>query len=316
MRKVLSVILILVLVFILLAFLVPSSVPMAAAEGDLPAYQPVELQNLDIEPIDYEEKAPYAPHPEGFLPELSGYLDGTISVRIEKRTIGANTVFFTWIQIADASQLRTSFWMKYPSKQEAYPTAMAKREKAVLTIGGDYCVDGSQGVVIRNGKTLRRAKSVDHDCLVIDENGDFHIFRTPVPNNYDDFDGEITQAFVFGPGLVIDGALQTDFNEKNMRLVGGNKKAQRSVFCQMGPLSYLVITTSGPERNKNGGMLISEVAQLAYEMGAWQAYNLDGGVSTWLVLGEERVNTYAKQKKRSICDVIYFVTAEETFSLN
>ena len=312
MKKVLS--LVLLLVFAFQAFLFPSACPSAQAEVTLPYYNPVELRNPDVAPIDLKAKTPYKPHAEGWLPERSGYLDGTISVRIDSRIINNTIVWFTWVQVADPTQIRTTSWRKYPSKKEVFVTAMAEREHSVLAINGDFCVDRSQGVVIRNGETLRRAKSEDWDCMFIDGNGDFHIRRTPVPDNFDDFDGEIMHSFVFGPGLVIDGILQTEFGELTMRLIGGNKKAQRTVFCQMDTLSYLIITTEGPEQSKGGGFTIDEVARLAYDMGVQQAFNIDGGSSAWLVLGEKRINA-KKGKKRTITDAILFITAEEKYSL-
>ena len=190
---------------------------------------------------------------------------------------------------------------------------MAERKRSVLAISGDYCVDRTQGVVIRNGRTLRRARATEWDCLIIDGHGDFHIYRAPVPNNYDDFDGEILQSFVFGPALVIDGVLQTDYTEMCMRLMGGYKKTQRQVLCQMDELSYLIITTEGPEQDDEGGFTVSEIAQLAYEMGAQEAFNIDGGSSAWLVLGTRRINAL-RGRKRPITDCIYFITGEETYT--
>ena len=91
--------------------------------------------------------------------------------------------------------------------------------------------------------------------------------------------------------------------------VGGGKKTQRSAICQMGPLSYLLITTEGPEQSRDGGFTIPELGDLAYAMGAKNAFNLDGGSSAWLVLGGERINTMKTRNIQKISDSIYFVTA-------
>lgn len=313
MKSAIPWIIFLAILFALLAFMIPSSVPLAMGES-LPYYDPVELTNPDIDPIPMDASTPYQPHEEGWFADGSGYRDGTIYVKIESRQLGATTVWFTWVQIADPSQLRTTLWRRYPSKQTVFVTSMAEREHGVVTINGDYCVDRTQGVVIRNGVTLRKARATQWDCMLIDGNGDMHIYRAPVPDNYDDFDGEILQAFVFGPALVIDGVLQTEFTEMCMRRTGGYGKAQRQVFCQMDKLSYLIITTEGPEENPRGGMTMAEVASLAYEMGAQEAFNLDGGSSAWLVLNTRRINALVG-KKRTIADAIYFITGEETYSM-
>ncbi len=310
MKRVLLCVIAVLLIAALVMFLVPSSVPVAFGD-ELPAYRPVTLTHPDPEPIPLDAATPYAPHAGGWLPFNRGYEDGTISVRIEAYMIDGTICWFAWVQIADASQIRTTSWRKYPSKQEAFVTAMAEREKGVLTISGDWCVSRTEGVVIRNGKTLRKARATYYDCMFIDANGDMHVLTAPVANNYDDFDGEIMHSFVFGPALVKDGEMLTDFNERGMRLVGGSKKTERVVLCQMGPLSYLIICTEGPDQSwdKSGGFTIPRMAEICHSLGAQQAFNLDGGSSAWLVLGTERLNA-VDGKKRTITDAIVFITAE------
>ena len=80
----------------------------------------------------------------------------------------------------------------------------------------------------------------------------------------------------------------------------------------MGPLSYLVITAEGPEQSEGGGFSTDQMARLAYDMGAQQAFNLDGGTSACLVLGGERLNALGNGGKsnRAVGDMVYFVTLE------
>ena len=317
----------LVLLLLLIPFLVPAAVPGAEAEevqrvyslDELPVYQPVTLENPSPDPIPLEGKNLYGPRADAFLPDDGGYVDSTLSVRVEERTLGKTKVLFTWIQIADPTQLRTATFRPYPSAQEAYATSIAEREKSVLAISGDFFVGkekGGRGVVWRNGKLLRKRDCGVYDSLVIDRAGDFHIIRHATVEQVGAFGDDIMHSFVFGPGLVIDGEL-TRFNLKDeqddwiFRHIGGQKLAQRNVLCQMGPLSYLVITSEGPEQVKGAGFTIPEIAQLACDMGALQAYNLDGGSSTWLVLGTERIQNKGRpNKRRTIADIVYFATAE------
>ena len=296
------------LLLILTAFLMPSSVPVAGAQDALPAYHPVTLPAASVEPIPPEARTPYAPNPLKFLPDNQGYSDSTISVRVENFIVGTTRVFLTWITIADPSQLRTASYKGFLSKADVNASSLANREKSVLAINGDYCAAGSNGVIIRNGKQYRSAASPIFDSLVIDDRGDFHILQAPTPNHLNNIDRTVMQSFCFGPGLVIDGHLVTDFKPELTRSIYLNGKAQRCVFCQMDELSYLVITAEGPEQSKDGGFTIPEIAKLAYSLGAKQAYNLDGGSSTWLILGDRRVNG---AKYRPIADIIYFVSAED-----
>ena len=80
------------------------------------------------------------------------------------------------------------------------------------------------------------------------------------------------------------------------------------VLCQMEPLSYMILTAEGPEQKNSEGLTLEMTADILERMGVQQAYNLDGGSSTWLVLNGHKVN--APSKKRGIADIVYFVTAQ------
>ena len=315
----------LVILLLLIPFIVPSSLPYAGAE-DLPEYNPVELANpnpgeLVMEEVDWAnkkaklERVQYLPHEGAYATNEKGlpdsYLDGTLYVKIEERVIDKTRVMFTWVQIARPEQLRAQFCQPYPSESGKYATDLAKREHAVLALNGDYCTGIKAGLVIRNGKEYRRVDPGKYDQLIIDNNGDFHILRAPTLSDLDTYAGNIMHCFIFGPGLIIDGQLVELGSERDYATNMNFKvKAQRQVICQMDTLSYLILTTEGPEQSKNGGFSLYDMAQLAYDCGAQQAYALDGGSSTWLVLGNERISNSNGKKLRPITDIIYFVTAE------
>ncbi len=297
----------LVLLLLLLLFVVPSALPYAGAE-DLPVFTDTELANPHPDPIPMAERAPYAPHADGYLPDESGYLDGTISVQIEKRMVGSTQVYIASVQIADPSQLRTATARPYPSKAQNYAIHLAEREKAVLAINGDWFVDnGGYGIIYRNGKLLRNnQRYTTFDALIIDFQGDFHLIPSPSPEDFVPYEGRIMHSFCFGPALVIDGELQ-EMPDHNFGR-GLAKKTQRQAFCQIGPLHYLIVTAEGPERNKESGLTIRELSQLCYDLGARQAFNMDGGASTHLVLNNQKLNY--RTVFRQITDIVYFVTAE------
>jgi len=318
-------ILILALLLMMIPFLVPSAMmdaqaatePCTYEPADLPAYIPVELENPD--PLPLGNEAPIRPHADAFLPDDGGYLDPTISVRVESRTFGKINVQFTYIQIADATQLRTASYKPYPSKAKTKATVIARNAHAVVAMNADWFLarENNEGVVYRNGELLRSRDCGKFDALIIDTAGDFHIIRNAKVADYAPWEGQILHSFVFGPALVVDGeVVHLDRNNKTddwiIRHNEGWHGAQRSVLCQMGPLSYLIITTEGPEQAgiKGYGLSIEQVAQLAADLGAQQAYNMDGGSSTWLVLGEDRINTKNTKNFRQISDIVYFATAE------
>lgn len=340
----------LIILLLIIPFIVPSALPGAYAAGkkktkpkaktktvklkmedlstvDLPEYEPVILANLNPGEVPTEEVAwgkrgatrqrpLFGPHFNALLTNEDGknrgYLDGTISVRIEETVIKNTKVFFTWIKIADPSQLRAQFANPYPGTAEIDADKLSKRENAILTINGDSCVHIKAGTVIRNGEIFREKEAKRYHQLIVDKKGDFHILKNPTAEDLETWKGNILHSFVFGPALVIDGEKQ-DIGEQRDYGSGitFKKNAQRQILCQVEPLSYLIVTTEGPEQSEGGGFTLYEMTDLVYEMGVQTAYNLDGGCTTWLVLENERINNPQRRSARGITDIIYFVTAEE-----
>ena len=120
---------------------------------------------------------------------------------------------------------------------------------------------------------------------------------------------------------MIDGKLMTDDTDTFDRNIYGSgagmglgNKTQRQAICQMDKLSYLIITTEGPngKSDKEHGFTAAEVAQLAYDVGAKNAYNMDGGNSACLAFGGFKLNRFGKGGIREITDLVYFITAEPT----
>ena len=272
------------------------------------------LSATEVEPLELGESAPYAPISGCYLPDNGGYLDDTISVRIVTTRAYDTKIFLTYVQIADPTQLRTAPAQanaftpeKYRTKKQVNADLIAKRVKAVLAINGDYFIDRKEGVIIRNGVRLRSTDFGVFDCLIIDDQGDFHILKTPTEAEFEAYADSLSgilHSFSFGPGLVIDGEIQSDYNAGTMG--GVNKKAQRQVLCQLDTLSYLIVTTHGPEQSGSVGLTFRQLEELLGALEVKQAYNLDGGSSTWLVLDNKKIN---HKSKRGICDIIYFATA-------
>lgn len=298
----------LVVMLALLALMVPTFTPLAVAEEftEYPVYEPVTLPLTDAPTIDYQADTPYAPHADAYLPDETGYLDDSLSIRIEEFRAYDTTCLAAWIQVASPTQLRTELNKPYPSKSTAKASVIAKRVNAVLAINGDYFVYHNQGFIVRNGEVLREKFNEDYDTLIIDDKGDFTIIPSTTEEEIRTFTGNIVQAFTFGPGLVIDGVKTTEFP---LKANTPNKETQRIAIAQMGPLSYLVVTTEGPENPGSTGLTLPEFAQVLYDLGAQNAYNLDGGSSSSLILNNKKINSLSTGKIRAVGDILYFISA-------
>lgn len=259
------------------------------------------------DPIPMEGAAPYAPHQEAYFPEQTGYHDDSLDVRVETFRRHDTTVMAVYVRLSDPSQLRTAMAAKPPSQKTMVVSTMAKRNNAVLAINGDYFSFHQHGIVVRGGKMWRNRPDGKRDILIIDENGDFTILPQCTGEDYDRYTGTAMHAFCFGPGLVVDGQALTSLEHADV----GNapaKATQRIALGQTGPLEYLIIATEGPENKGSVGFTILQMAELCQEMDCVNAYNLDGGSSSSVVLGGKKINALSTGKIRPVGDCIYFAT--------
>lgn len=303
MNQVLRIILLAVMLAVL-AVLVPSPALVEGWTAD-PAR---------MSPIPLDAAAGSEPLESGYLSD-SVYEDATIRVQIQEDRYCDTPIYVARVRLADASQLRTVAAGRYGSQKVARAEVLADRANAVLTINGDYFTYRTLGLIVRQGRTWRYREDEAVDTLIVDTNGDLHAVLGLDQQTLDDAyqamggsveeGGTILQAFTFGPALVVDGQrahevfVRSDHSEE--------KKAQRMVIAQDGPLSYVLVCCEGPDEADSQGLTIEEMAQYMLSLGVTTAYNLDGGGSTTMVFHGKTVN--ATNKLRSISDVICFCSA-------
>lgn len=280
-------------------------------------------------PLPLEGAAPYAPIMDALSEDGMSYDDGTMSVRVEKDVFNGTNVYYVYVTLTDPSQLRTYFFSQAISSKTAKPSTMAEDSNAVLAINGDFYTfqDSKPGIIYRNGQKIRDNPVTDYDELFIDDKGDLTVIAWPVSlkqrrQEFLSYANEVVDAymqehtlihaFAFGPALIADGvALEIEDRDKvSCGYRGGD---QRMVFCQLDTLSYLIVACES-KRQGGGqtGLTVPEITQLCLERGAVQAYNLDGGNSTTIILCGQRINGYNEYdslvKEREIKDIVYFAT--------
>ena len=233
------------------------------------------------------------------------------SIRVERTRVESKewvcTYYTAHITIADASQLRTESAKGFNSNGRVHAETIAKRVNAVLAINGDYFSGRSGSYVFRQGQMFREEMDPGQDVLLIDEDGDFHIIMAEDhPESMDKtvVDGKkVVNALCFGPAMVKDGqkVLNLDHEQRNTH---GLKRAQRICIAQLGPLEYLVVCCA------HYGMNLSDFTDLVMSLGdVKQAYNLDGGNSTYMMFLGHKVNNTEAGSPRLLADIIYFASA-------
>ena len=124
--------------------------------------------------------------------------------------------------------------------------------------------------------------------------GDFNFILSPKAYKIEAFEGEIREAFSFGPALIENGEV-LQFNYREKVSCGYPTKAQRLAICQLDTLSYLIVVTEGPEQDKDAGLTIPELVQLLVDKNVRYAYNLDGGSSCTIILNGVKINAPESQ---------------------
>lgn len=286
------------------------------------------LADHAVEPT-VEQALTVAPREEFYLEEEGvryavGYQDPTLEIHLSEGRYMDTAWYCARIKIAYPAQLRTvMFRDRYGGgqMQGELGSHYAQRTNAVLLINDDYFMSQhrmDRGAVIRQGVTYRMRCNGSADILGIDDKGDFHVFRSAHNEDLEAFDGTLVNAFVFGPGLIIDGELQEVTADHTMGTLGA---AQRMGIGQIGPLEYICLCCEGPEDKGSAGLTIPQFGELAASFGDVQCfYNLDGGQSTWMVFkgkeknGEDtffaKINAQQNRNgRRQIGGAIYFVSA-------
>ncbi len=293
--KVLWRVLLFLAMLVILALLLPSSAPLSKAFAETDVFSAL--------PVD--DSAGPAPNEANYLADGKGYRDASLSVTIDEIREYDTTIQIARIEIRDASQLRTAMAGKFGSTRDIPGAKIAQRVNAVLAINGDYFNFNNEGYIVRQGTLYRDNPAVGSDVLLIDDRGDFHIVRDATSEKIAAVGGTVVNSFSFGPALVVDGqAMNIDENLH----IASDKPTQRMVVAQTGPLSYLCVATEGPENPGSVGLTLAETVQLMVDLGSRNAYNLDGGSSSTMVLDNRKINALSTHKVRPIWDILYFAT--------
>ena len=277
-------------------------------------------------PLDFT--VPPLPNPDKYTE--NGYEDQSIRVSVETRDINGITVHIAFIRIADASQLRTAVAGTAQNNKTVLFKALARDSHALVAINGDrYTSDAKKTTFeYRMTEKIRSKTNNLKDILIIDDLGDFHLFIKSQGLHKDDKpyfvnvmkeEGrQVVNAFTFGPALVKDGELLTIDDHYGYNPHG---REPRSAIGQTGPLSYVMVLVEGrTSGNDKAGISQQGLAQIMYDLGCVQAYNLDGGNTSEMIFcgpadeyGKLTTRLYFEGDQvagdRQQKDIIYFATA-------
>ena len=242
--------------------------------------------------------------------EIEYYCDETILVIAWKEAINNSACSFVEVKIAHGSQLRRALSDNtYGSSVYMYPTQMAQNANAVVAINGDFYGHRSCGITIYQRQLYRFNPRTLESCFFT-ASGDMiftHVGELSTEDDVKRFvqDNDITFSISFGPILVENGEKKTT----NTYLVGEvDIQHSRAAIGQVDKLHYLLMSINEEGVYKNR-VTINQAADLIYAKGVPNAYALDGGQTTALVMDNTLVNRVLLNYQRKITDIIYFATA-------
>ncbi|MCR5565716.1 MAG: phosphodiester glycosidase family protein [Clostridiales bacterium] len=229
------------------------------------------------------------------------------------------------VRIADPCQLRATIVGDRIGRSN-YVWVTARENNAVVATGGEFLAHAANKHVyaVRMGSTLRSEGKKNHDTLVTDQDGNFHILRGYSHEQREALENEgvqIVNLFNFGPALIIDGEMQHQDGEKiSYENIAPNGLQPRTAIGQLGPLEYLMVVTNGrnaacpsPDGSIKGskGCTIITLERFMASCNCVQAYALDGGNSAAMYF---RGDVFSARIRRGVSDIVYFATLVDSGS--
>lgn len=286
-----------------------------AVVGDIKAFvntarQSAEEEIINRPPVYIIDVANYVsppPDPAKYDSEFDNYSDKTIEVHYYNERMYDSWFHFVEIRIKHPSQLRMAIADDSYGEIRKLPSQIASEVNAVVAVNGCFYNRRPRGFLLYRREILR-CKPFGIDVLLIDSEGNFHIVADKdvktcgVLEEYD-----IISGIGFGPELVRDG--------QALRMTKPNWEPDtnepRTAICQFeDSLHYLICLAEGRNR-RSVGVTMQKFADEIAKKGVRNAYNLDGGQSGTLVIGNTLKNKVGWGPEKAQGDILYFATALE-----
>ena len=234
------------------------------------------------------------------------------TLRLKGEGTKDTVVYSANIYISHLSHLRTDYVKDkdgYPILNgEEYTTVMARNNNAVFALNGDTFGKQRKGYVVRNGQLIRSDRKAGNEDLIIYGDGSFEQICEDDYTANQIMERHPYQVFSFGPSLVKNGERVVEKGDE-VEVFDPNNNNQRVSIGIVEPLHY-VVAVCDARLDDSYGMQLFEMANYMINLGAKEAYNLDGGGSSAFYFNGELQNrpcTYRNRvEERGVSDIIYF----------
>ena len=269
----------------------PASAPAATAEPAAAAEATVEataVEAVEARPGDFSAR--FADKFAGGNPTRTDdtYVSENLNITITNYDVGGVIFYVADIYIRDISCFRTAFAQnRFGRNITEDIEIVAEREQSIVTLSGDYYGTRDDGVCVRNGEMYVNDE-VYREIGVLYWDGTFQTF------DKEEFDGAremangAYQIWNFGPGVLdSQGNPRTDFPSF---YDGIEDRQPRAALGYYEPGHYCFVSIEG-RLKRSKGLSLTQMGELAQNLGLTQLYNLDGGKTAMLAFGTQRVNT-------------------------
>lgn len=238
------------------------------------------------------------------------YYDETILVIQWKEYIDNRCCTCAEVKIANGSQLRRKLADDtYGSSVQLYASELAEMANSVIAINGDFYTFRNLGITAYQ-RTIYRNNPATVDSCFITADGDLLFSRAGElmgDGEAEKFmeDNNVVFTIAFGPVLVENGELQYC---ESYPIGEIDTQYSRSCIAQKDKLHYFLMTINHTSE-ANPRATINQLAEYIYSKGVQQAYTLDGGQTSEIVMMGGPVNRVDFGNERPVSDIIYFATA-------
>lgn len=179
---------------------------------------------------------------------------------------------------------------------------MVEQYSQILVMSGDQTARKMDCLVIHDGELVYDSGTYTRDLCVLYKDGTMEVYSP------EDIDKEAIlakdpwQSWSFGPILLDEkGRAAETFNLPDSI----SSRNPRAVLGYYEPGHYCFIVVDGRRSGHSLGLSMQELAQFAEDMEFTAAYNLDGGVTSQIAFGGQRLNKPVGD--RALRDVLYIV---------
>lgn len=247
--------------------------------------------------------------------EIKYYLDDTILAIAWQEDIEGYCCTVSEVKIAHSSQLKRKLaGDSYNSGVHLFATVMSQQCNAVVAINGDYYDYRPIGVTAQQRELYRFVPDKMDSCSFTASGDMIFSYAGSLTDEESTrqfiADNDIIFTVSFGPVLVDNGVLRPSEEYSGYTPGEVNSHHSRAAIGKLDNLHYLLMTVNyNPNAGYSETTTLSKFAGYVYGKGVQQAYALDGGQTSAIVMNDQLVNYVDFGKERFSSDIIYFATA-------